>query len=632
MARVNVTQSPTSTDVWQYFPFSSGVSGLVNTSLDPTGSPVYFELSSDTAGFTGQKSAIYLSLWQTTSGSGTTSAITVPEGATITLYGVVLTAKDDPGQLEWFSALASDDPSRALSADSLATLVNSHPDLRWRTTASVETVDLGGGLLTYYVVLTAKFAGDAYSFSPPPYPSPNRVTYTTSGPYTDWYLLYSPGTYSSRGQQLSPYSYTVFLEVWSLGNFSEFGSPTPAGEEDVLLATLSAPWPADNRVAFDVSRYLAPKTTVPFFATPLLVDQDVHLEQRATCGYYLRVGEQFTGGLDRSTMLPADASDSISNTYARKYYVSDSEVRWCCPGAYPLESVDPTSQPYWSQIIRVNNSNTYRPTRFMTRQPQGRLRRRPAELDVAYPEYLHFFVHIDRHSGPRMDVRVRTAFTFVDGSVSVQYSHNKSLAVSGFYWINANNASIGLDSAESASGLRVLTFDVSVEADRLGSGAYQTIVRPQTFDVDLNYEPNRYVKLWWRNSLGFFDQFEFEGTQSFTMSADPSSLSRSPDTGTGYHRDSLRRGYASRGTQGQYTARTGWVDAAHLGWLREIVDSTEVWVQTEFETHTGILYASRPKFLQAKVTGFEWSGSNDARLFDVTVTYEPSSPDNTLRQ
>ena len=328
MPNVSIIRRP---DTIESVYYVDGVAdGTIYCSLDPHGSPVIFELSTDQLTETIQCANADLFV-----GYGVYFENPVFEaGDTFTLFGQTFTCSATPGP-GLFADYAAGYTFQQV-AESMALAINQNSTLNKFLVA--KAVNTNGAAWRIYIA--AKFIGARYNIFP------SNISYSAT--YPTWL---GDGEFGNsfdvfRGQKLETYGYKVFIEIWATKECSTNDVRWNRNEYNLnaeLIATLVQPYNPSNTFRFDIAQFLRPLTepTLPSYQGEytqfVLVDNAVR-------SYFIKVGEIFTGGYDPYTQEP----DDVNNTHAQRYYCCESEMRWTAAGHFPAGIVPSPFRQYWA--------------------------------------------------------------------------------------------------------------------------------------------------------------------------------------------------------------------------------------------------------------------------------------------
>lgn len=637
-----------------YYSLGTHTSFTVDNGLDPNDTPVVFAFASETYAIQSARSFVVF---------GPTPPFPNPNidivaGDSFTIFGERFVAADNPVENQFKTCTAADYNSRLTSVQSLADSINSNNNLNWRFVASI-VADITLGITR--IRLDARKGGAIYNFIV----GENISANITGTPTYDSFGFFpiGAGTDPNRGSLLQGYEYGFRVEIWvpkeSFG--SEWGrlstNPKPVSN---LLATVEASWNESNCVDFDISRYLQSLTTVDIpdaliTAAPNAPAQIV-VSLFAVAPYFLRYYELFNGGYDVTTDLPTEfdvANDqplTPTNRKVRAWNQGETEMRWTAPGALPLGVLNPSFYQYWQ--YRTGDGlfgPVYRQIVFASVLPDisiRKLRRRMREQlfvgaavnnqDMNW-EFLYFYLQNDQYIGKVRSYRLRHDFTFVDGTVYAPvYTHETStINYSCLYCANVSLTRIGLLAAESATNNRVAFWTTTLEIN-YGLG-YQQMSVPYAYQLDLNFEPDRYFKVWWRNSLSTVDSFEFEGIETEEIDTKPKDFQRTLPITLGWNRDVHINAILTRDNKVRISISTGWIDSANYQYVSECAKSNEVWILGFFpELQTGgfvlqgaVATIVKPRLQAVKIIDAKPSFNNDDTLFNLELTLEYALDENS---
>ena len=619
---INLIETPITRSQFYYV---DGVrQASIDMSLDPNGSPIYFTFDSETIG-TATYAQAFISI-----------TYNVLQGDTFTVFGQTFIANNNPTADQFFSCDFTDINERTLCLNSMAQCINDNANLNWRFSAvAIPTGTFIG------VLIRAKYTGTSYSLNIGPAIGYNPG-FTISSDFSNDtpnsnIIVVNFGTDANRGQQLQDYRYGAFLEIWEPTTKVKWGRKTTLKPMSTLIATLELDWTADNRFTFDISRYLRENTNVdipliPTFSSIQLNKTFTYIDSAIT-SYWIKWGETFTGSYDINTGGPSLSKRALlNNNYKRKYYIGESDIRWSSEGVFRLNINPSLWQHHWQnqdgQIFPFSIPR-FAPVRILTYQPLTKLRRRMHD-----EEYIYFYENNQEYNDEYRQFRLRTDYTFIDGTTVTNYTNLTTTKESGLFLLNVSLQSINFDTIETNNTNRVLKYTHQVEKSYNVGANWSNATRPFNYIMDLNCE-KLYYKIYWKNDYGVYDQFEFEGVRTENAQISRQKYSSSLSTLSGNQRDKGTTKIYQNDITYKITYNTGWIDKDHLSWLqRSMLTSTE-WLTKE------INFALNP-FSNNTQVGTDWVSlildkykyeiNSDETLFNMEVTFYAAIDENSLKQ
>lgn len=617
MANVNLTNEPSNYDVTYYI--NGNNNGQVEISLDPNNTPIYYTFESEILSLSPQKASIIINFW----GPTFFGFDVVNVGNTITIHGVTFTASTNPTNNEFFNCNSSF-TQRELSCNSLANAINSNNELNWRYIAQ-PVINNPNVSLT----LIALNTGSKYSFvindniSIVPIAASKLISNVA-------------GTDANRGQLLEPFNYSVFIEIWKpIQNITWARKGNTANAR--LVTTLSQQWNSSNRFTFDVSPYLVNDTIIPFPGISTGNTQNItgmNLINTAISSYYIKWGEQFNGGFNIITSLPIDDTDNITNSYIRKYFIGQHDLHWTSKGALELNINNPNWRNRWQNPFHfipnpdpntLTNSQDIIYFSWLTEQPQYKLIRRSS--DIQDYELAYIYVMNEEEFSNVRNYRLRLELLYIDGSTATQFhSLGNNINASGLYYMDVSYQALSLVTYEALLKLR--SYTVVLEVFR--NANWVDYSSPLNYDIDLNYEPDNYQKIWWRNKFGAFDQFEFEGLEVNTINVDPINYQRSLQINQGYQRDKRVNAVYRKDTSNRITFNTGWLDETHFNWIKSLLVSNEIYTRAYYLRQFGFTFMNQLGFVPINITNYTYEMNNIDRLFNMQIEFEVAIDENNI--
>jgi len=230
---------------------------------------------------------------------------------------------------------------------------------------------------------------------------------------------------------------------------------------------------------------------------------------------------------------------NITVTEWTKIYIDNTEIRWAGNGMYNLGLLV-LFNDHPERWLSVNSnqvthlSNTYQPVKVSQDFIRGKLVDQ-TQIERVYklrrridePEYLSVYVHNDRAFSNTFDLRLFTEWTFINGGTATSISHlTTQLSKNDLYETNVQNSLIQLDNVEAAANLRVLHWYHTIQISR-DNITWEDLTEPVYYQLDLNYECDKYRKIWWTGTEGTIESFEFEGITSMELDYEADYLTKS---------------------------------------------------------------------------------------------------------
>jgi hypothetical protein len=494
--------------------------------------------------------------------------------------------------------------------DSIVNIINTNINLNWRYTA----INVSGT----FVRINAINTGSQYSLIAPNFSmTPSLVSGSTLGQD------------GSRGEKLQNYNYKCFVEIWEVENidWNRTGSVNLlSGQRRTKITTLNQSWNPDNLFTFDISNLFE----IPTDINDLPIGQFTLTYRPKT--YYLRYGESFIGGYDPATDLPTDLDPwDITNTNETKRFIGETELRWLSGGVFE-QSVLINSYPrYWlnSQTNTTSSSvNDYleiKPAQNFTK----RLKRREYNQD-----YMSVWFWNDQQYNSVFDLRLRTDFTFVDGTSGSQNTFlTTGLSVGGLYTIDASLTNLGFDSIESFFNNRILFYTNTIEVNR-GIG-WTVLSTSLEYEIDLNDEKDSTrTNIWWINTFGALEQFSFEGFKQTKLNTKFNTYTKSLLNVDFVERKRHITGIISKQPSKVYTVNSGWMSRDEMEFLTSILKSNKAWWKeplsvsvyfNEIQNQDSQVYSS------INILDSNWLIDNKGQLYNLELTIESAQNENVIK-
>ena len=478
---------------------------------------------------------------------------------------------------------------------------------------------------------------------------------------------------NNRGEYLEGNGYGMYLEVWVVDEDyynAEWGRDFTTTKYKKVCA-LTQDWNKSNLFVFEISNYLRPYIKIPYPDFNGIFTSITHYQtpippytKNGIIPYFCRYGEYFNGGFDKpsflantDTYLPFDVGsngDDIEDTNLKYFNVGQTEYRWACRGAYPENIVPASNIRYWlsktapnAPVISTNSSFTI----FnLTNQPKYKIRRR-----LSAPEYMWFYIHNDEYISSDRYYRIRYTYFMSDNlTVVTNVITVTGLEInSGLYMVDLNlyntqQPNVDLIFVENNTSLRCVRILASLEWSEDNS-IWFDYTDDFYYDIDFNTEYDNvlgqgygdvnttYAKLYWRNPHGVFDQFEFEFHESFELKTKEttfnsiSKFNYSPN----YGRNKAVINKIEVESELFYVIHSGWVNREHYLWLKELMESNEVYCANAFFVDGSNVFGyaifdiALPEAIV--ITDYEWSMNAKDDLFNLKITYKPAFYSNNIK-
>lgn len=568
---------------------------LIDYALNPAGSPILFITQSevtDMSGYNPQDTAADFGwTWYSygyiaaIDAMNPANAYAMVDGDTITVNGQVFTVRTTPTEANEIPACDTTVAQRKLFSFGLADAINNNDALNWFCSASINK-DFGA-TDSYMVLLKMKIPGSSYTF-----------TINTS---TGNYISAGPAGTINRALTLDQSQYKHFAKIYVGDDRDEWGANGAAGPYTrTLVATLELPLGLDNKAYFDLSEYLRPFVRAELPPT-LGAGNTYQFEYKATIAYQIEYGEQY--------------NDSTNGSVVRRYSTGYDGPRWAALGAFPLYDYPNGFFANFEQVVVSGGANTFPLTVFpCSNLYENRVMRR-AE-DYFDPIYLWVYLW---DGGMRYVV----TYTYNDGTTSsatiTMIAATPVGGFSGLLCMNASYNQLQIDVAESTTALQVISVSVIVQINR---GAAWQDFSSFSRDIDQNVERTQYIPILFKNRLGVYELFNFEGVQESDYNAERTNYTMSQATTF----PALSRRVNAVGkvsVENKRTYQSGWVDETHAIWLRELVESPEIYTAVEYEGGN---------YWQAlKITESTLKTNTEEELFNLTISVIDGTPINTIQ-
>lgn len=380
------------------------------------------------------------------------------------------------------------------------------------------------------------------------------------------------------GQQVDNYS--IYTELFLNNNRLQYPD-TGSSINYLRIAELELPFNQNNVHNFDMSKILknyvySNRPEYDFTGYTILPDM--------MKPYFVRYGEKY----------PLVAN---TNTKKKRFKGTDN-VKWIINSAL--------------DHYEVNNMSGYTETtnyKFLSNSPNPKLIQRASQ------EFLYFIVEKDL--GETLDVRGDLYFydgTTSTGQTFIEISTGTTNA-GGVLMLNLSYDKLGLAAYET-SGSTIRKIKRAVFAVYKGGTQY-TESRAYRFEIE---DKPRKFGIVFQNKLGGYDSFDFIGIVERT-------IDRSSGTYTvpiNYNQDgSAGQGFKSTATfdtkvTNKLVMNSGWIDLEHFEWLKELLESNDVYSYT----------TSNQNYLN--VDAFKYNRSSLDDLYEVEITVTQTIYENSV--
>lgn len=521
--------------------------------------------------------------------SGTGNRLPYADGDTITIRGQTFTFRTSPGG----SDLVLPSVGEQEAAQSLADAINSSAQLSPLYVAQAILVPNSIWMTT----VRAINPGAEYRLQ-----SGVTVEVEAADPFiTIPFIELAQPVAANRGERLSAYDYRIFADIYAVTleygrkPNDDFFSLSPADVARVTRLELS--YQPHNRYQFDAGPYLRPFTEVPFPALPSALTGNFQVVADPQA-FFIEYGEAFRGGYDPVFDLPVDPATAIEDNRLRYITVGRTETAWAVAGALraniPGEQQDAPGSPaspyalwryYWDQDEQVITLPYLGLHGLLDKRASAQVYRRTVQRSKA-PAFRYFLYRNDRTSGKFYRVRLRISYTLNDGTTGSLFASATQLQKGGVLGVNASPQAVGLFALEESTGKKVLEYDVEAQVNTNGTegGTYITLavldrceLAPGWAAAPLDYDSRIYT-VYWRNSLGAFDSFDYPQSKESQFDINPVEYERTtlPDQAADTARHE-RTTFAGRG-EIEITLRSGWVGPAEHAWLKDCLRAPQHWL------------------------------------------------------
>ena len=565
-------------------------------SVVPVGSPITLRYESEVLG-------------NATNAVGTVQILDsslITDGYTLTIAGITFTFRSSPKSNEIPSAPASPQ-----------TILNS---LQYQITNSPALKDLYSVIFNgTQLVIRARETGTAYNFS---------ITQSGAGfgtgtiPAQDGNFAQSKTRY---GMQVE-----VFVDKRTLNNNLFLSqSVIPFGSAEFQqIDTLTKEYGGVNEFEFDISKLLQPFTESQ---PPLVNNTGVGITvnplfaKSMICRYAYNVWELWTENGTTYRMPVENCGFNFETSVVKKtlWAVRSSERRW-----YDFEKTYVAYYQKWRFKKWLNDTIELVPVYFLTHQPRRKVIRRDAL------EFLYFIFDRPVQNNDQLQVQVTYEFedctTEVQTSTIINYPPSNEWGFVGY--IEVSPRVWDLSAKETLYGEKIRAYFVELRLLIGGNpnDTYQYSVN-QAYELYNEEEYTDYVPtLCFLNPLGGYDTFTPRGVVSKSLDNQQETYARTlqhrtKDIGGGEQYTDYSKltetGVYNSETKVRYSFVSGWMDKDHYDWLRDLIQSTDVYIiDQSLERETRDIST----FLPRKVirSNFEWSRRSDADEYGLTIEVE----------
>jgi len=235
-------------------------------------------------------------------------------------------------------------------------------------------------------------------------------------------------------------------------------------------------------------------------------------------------------------------------------------------------------------------------------------------------EYLYFFIKKDFG----FPLSVVGDIYFYDGTSSTGQTlfniTTNTRNAGGVFVLNLSYDKLGLENYEisGSTSRKIKYIDVAVQYEYSGQTLNLTQNKRYSFEIN---EQERKFGVIFQNKLGGYDTFDFIGIVEETVDRSnseytiPQRFNASASYQQGFKAKSV---YDVQAVQ-RITCNTGWMDAAHYEWIKELIASNNIYSYTQ----------DNQRYL--KIVDYQYTKSSQEDLFFAEFTFEYTLYDNNIK-
>ena len=392
-----------------------------------------------------------------------------------------------------------------------------------------------------------------------------------------WRTMIQAGENKYDGQQVDGYS--IGVEIYENDNLLQY-TDTGLTTNYQRISELLLPFSQDNNHRFDISPII--KNYV-YSNRPSYDFTGYTILPNMMKPFFLRVFEKYP---------------LVKNTNTKKKrYKTSLPVKWVINSA--LDRYEKNNMSAYTQTYRY----------FLTNSPNPKLIQRESQ------EYLYFIVEKDL--GATLDVR--GDLEFWDGTSESDITYftisTGTTNAGGVMMLNISYDKLGLSSYESGS---TTTRKIKNATFAVYSGGTQ-YTQERTYHFEIEDKPRKFGIVF-QNELGGYDSFDFVGIVENTIDRQIGTFTLPID----FNNDgSMPQGAKQTATYNTKVTKkiivnSGWLDETHFNWLRELMESNDIYSYT----------TDNQNYLN--LNGFKYQKSSLDNLYDVECTFTLTTFENNI--
>jgi hypothetical protein len=404
--------------------------------------------------------------------------------------------------------------------------------------------------------------------------------------------LVQQGENSNDGQQVDGYS--IYLELFINEDVSHY--PNTGHTDDYsFIAEIELPYQVSNRHRFDLSNILR---NFVYSSKPPQGFTGYTIQPDMLKPYYVKYGEKYP---------------LIKNTNTKKKrYKGIEPVKWVINSA--LDNYVPNNMSGYTGTMNGNYPTSYWITDvpFLTNSPEPKMIQRESK------EYLYFIYPEDYNTDTLF--RCQGNIHYYDGSVDndiffYDIIDMNTNAAGGVMAIDISYDRLGLGSYEITKKIK----KVEIWVHQLRYNAHSIYSKIKTYRFEIEDKPRKFGIVF-QNVLGGYDSFDFIGIVEQTIDRSYGTytvpINANPD-------GSLSQGYKKTSTYdvkvvNKIIVNSGWIDEEHFEWLKELMESNEIY------SHT----TDNMNYLN--LTNFKYNKSSLDDLYEIEASFIQTSYENNI--
>ena len=507
-----------------------------------------------------------------------------PEDTIITLSAATLnafptyqiTAKAEPGINEFYSTATTPTRTIAEVAQSFMYALNQNVSFaqRFYATQTGNTV-----------IVVALAAGSKWNIDTHYYPTSTTAVTTT--------LTVDSGDYY---QNQNKKDWAVWCDLYVNGR-GDMGNTIDRNYAE-YVTSFEFSYKRDNNYVVDCSGAVKNYLSTP---TPAVDSATMTYLSGSTANYFLVFGQKY---------------DEFLNNYRRKFLHGQTSVHWLFNSSLPFDNYNSlSSYTFNNSTVALSGNNR---KSYLTNQPSSK------QTYIFGKEYLSILYEDAATIPDQINLYFNVDVNYVDGTVDAGEFNIQTTDVlySGGCW-TANVSADQMFTDTTYNGKLIKSYTVRLYKFTLVGVADNDLLigKEQEYVIAHDCESEGLQNIMWRNSLGGWDTFVFNGELSSDIDRKitlfnyvlPLNYQRNYTNYVSY------QSVDSVDFEKTYEAHTGFIDKNHFDWLVEIFKSSDVRILENDEWKRIIIKKGDAK------------ANTNEDLFKLSLTYVYALPENYIK-